>query len=321
MEGVAVFILVLVILVVILVVLGVRTVPQGYAYTLERFGRYTRTLGPGLNFLLPVIDQIGKKMTTQEVVLDIPSQKIITLDNAIVTADAVAFYQVINPAQAAYEVQNLTSAIINLVITNIRSKMGGMNLDDILSKRNEINDQLLAIIDQATQPWGVKVTRIELKDIAPPEDMVHAMARQMKAEREKRAVILEAEGIREASIKKAEGEKQAAILEAEGRREAAFRDAEAREREAQAEARATAMVSDAIASGGTAAVNYFLGQKYIEALAGIGMAPNNKITFLPLDASGVMGAISGIAELTKGITGGQGGSTPTPPRPWGQGQG
>ncbi|RJF86869.1 SPFH/Band 7/PHB domain protein [Oleomonas cavernae] len=299
MEGIAVFILVLVILVVILVVLGVRTVPQGQAYTLERFGRYTRTLSPGLNFLFPVIDQIGRKMNTQEVVLDIPSQKIITLDNAIVTADAVAFYQVINAAQAAYEVQNLTSAIINLVITNIRSKMGSMNLDDVLSKRNEINDQLLVIMDQATQPWGVKVTRIELKDIAPPEDMVIAMGRQMKAEREKRAVILEAEGVREASIKRAEGEKQAAILEAEGRREAAFRDAEARERSAQAEARATAMVSDAIASGGTQAINYFLGQKYIEALTAIGVAPNNKVTFLPLEATGIMGAISGIADLTK----------------------
>jgi regulator of protease activity HflC (stomatin/prohibitin superfamily) len=305
MEGIAVFILVLVILVVILVVLGVRTVPQGQAYTLERFGRYTRTLSPGLNFLFPVIDQIGRKMNTQEVVLDIPSQKIITLDNAIVTADAVAFYQVINAAQAAYEVQNLTSAIINLVITNIRSKMGSMNLDDVLSKRNEINDQLLVIMDQATQPWGVKVTRIELKDIAPPEDMVIAMGRQMKAEREKRAVILEAEGVREASIKRAEGEKQAAILESEGRREAAFRDAEARERSAQAEARATAMVSDAITAGGTQAINYFLGQKYIEALTAIGVSPNNKVTFLPLEATGIMGAISGIADLTKHSGSGQ----------------
>lgn len=299
MEGFGAFVLVLLILVVITVFMGVKTVPQGHAYTLERFGRYTRTLQPGLNFIFPLIDQIGAKLTTQEVVLDIPSQKIITLDNAIVTCDAVTFYQVINPAQAAYEVQNLTAALINLTLTNIRSVMGAMNLDDVLSKRSEINDKLLAIIDEATQPWGVKITRIELKDIAPPEDMVHAMARQMKAEREKRAVILEAEGVREASIKRAEGEKQAAILEAEGRREAAFRDAEARERSAEAEARATTMVSEAIASGGTDAVNYFLGQKYIEALAGIGMAPNNKITFLPLEATGIMGAISGIADLTR----------------------
>ncbi|MCW0180389.1 SPFH domain-containing protein [Zavarzinia sp.] len=299
MEGFGAFVLVLLILVVITVFMGVKTVPQGHAYTLERFGRYTRTLQPGLNFIFPLIDQIGAKLSTQEVVLDIPSQKIITLDNAIVTCDAVTFYQVINPAQAAYEVQNLMAALINLTLTNIRSVMGAMNLDDVLSRRSEINDKLLVIIDEATQPWGVKITRIELKDIAPPEDMVHAMARQMKAEREKRATILEAEGVREASIKRAEGEKQAAILESEGRREAAFRDAEARERSAEAEARATNMVSEAIAKGGTDAVNYFLGQKYIEALAGIGMAPNNKITFLPLEATGIMGAISGIADLTR----------------------
>ncbi|TDP44983.1 SPFH domain-containing protein [Zavarzinia compransoris] len=316
MEGFGVFVLVLLVLVLVLVFMGVKTVPQGHAFTLERFGRYTRTLNPGLNFIFPVIDQIGAKLTTQEVVLDVPSQKIITLDNAIVTCDAVAFYQVINPAQAAYEVQNLTAAIINLVLTNIRSVMGSMALDDVLSRRSEINDKLLAIIDQATQPWGVKVTRIELKDIAPPEDMVQSMARQMKAEREKRATILEAEGVREASIKRAEGEKAAAILEAEGRREAAFRDAEARERAAEAEARATNAVSEAIGAGGTGAINYFLGLKYIEALAGIGMAPNSKVTFLPLDASGVMGAISGIAELTKHV-GGDGAAKPV--KPWGQG--
>lgn len=316
MEGFGAFVLVLLILVVLLVFMGVKTVPQGHAYTLERFGRYTRTLTPGLNFIFPVIDQIGRKITTQEVVLDVPSQKIITLDNAIVTCDAVTFYQVINPAQAAYEVQNLTAAIINLVLTNIRSVMGSMALDDVLSRRSEINDKLLAIIDQATQPWGVKVTRIELKDIAPPEDMVQSMARQMKAEREKRATILEAEGVREASIKRAEGEKAAAILEAEGRRDAAFRDAEARERTAEAEARATTMVSEAIGAGGTDAINYFLGLKYIEALAGIGMAPNNKVTFLPLDASGVMGAISGIAELTKHVGGGDGVAKAV--KPWGQ---
>ncbi|MFA5123659.1 SPFH domain-containing protein [Zavarzinia sp.] len=314
MEGIGAFVLVLVILVVIVVVMGVKTVPQGHAYTLERFGRYMRTLRPGLNFLFPVIDRIGARMSTQETVLDVPSQKIITLDNAIVTCDAVAFYQVVDPAQAAYEVQNLTAAMINLVITNLRSKMGAMALDDVLSKRNEINDQLLAVIDLATQPWGVKVTRIELKDIAPPEDMVQAMARQMKAEREKRAVILEAEGAREAAIKRAEGEKQAAVLEAEGRREAAFRDAEARERSAEAEARATTMVSDAIKGGGTDAVNYFLGQKYIEALTTIGSASNNKITFLPLEATGIIGAVAGIAELTRQ---GVGGPAPKPQKPWG----
>ncbi len=300
MSGFGIFVLVLVILIIALVLLGVRTVPQGHAYTVERFGRYTKTLSPGLNFIVPLVDQIGAKLSTQETLLDIPSQKIITLDNAIVTCDAVAFFQVIDPRQAAYEVQNLPLAMVNLVVTNLRSVMGSMALDEILSKRNEINDKLLAIIDLATTPWGVKVTRIELKDIAPPEDMVHAMARQMKAEREKRAVILEAEGFREAAIKKAEGEKQAQILEAEGRREAAFRDGEARERLAEAEAKATAVVSDAISRGGTEAINYFLGIKYVEALAGIGMAPNNKVTFLPLDATGVLGALGGITELTRG---------------------
>ena len=299
MSGFAIFALVLVLLVVVLVVLGVRVVPQGYAYTVERFGRYTHTLLPGLNFLLPLVDQVGARINTQETVLDIPSQKIITLDNAIVTSDAVAFYQVIDPARAAYEVFNLPNAMTNLVVTNLRSVMGAMALDDVLSKRNEINDKLLGIIDEATSPWGVKIVRIELKDIAPPDDMVVAMARQMKAEREKRAVILEAEGHREAAVKRAEGEKAAAILEAEGRREAAFRDAEARERSAEAEARATALVAGAIGQDGAQAINYFLGLKYVEALSAIASAPNNKVTFLPLDAAGVMGAIGGIADIAR----------------------
>jgi regulator of protease activity HflC (stomatin/prohibitin superfamily) len=318
MDGLGIFVIVLVTLVIILILLGVRVVPQGYAYTVERFGRYTHTLRPGLNFLFPLVDQVGAKMNTQETVLDIPSQKIITLDNAIVTCDAVAFYQVIDPARAAYEVYNLPNAMINLVVTNLRSVMGAMALDDVLSKRNEINDKLLSIIDEATSPWGVKVVRIELKDIAPPDDMVIAMARQMKAEREKRAVILEAEGHREAAVKRAEGEKAAAILEAEGRREAAFRDAEARERSAEAEARATTMVSEAIGRHGVQAINYFLGVKYVDALSTIGAARNNKVTFLPLDATGVLGAIGGIAELARG--GNQAPDPEAPPAgsgPWG----
>ncbi|WP_439813681.1 SPFH domain-containing protein [Zavarzinia sp. CC-PAN008] len=304
MDALGTFVLILVAVVVGLIFLGVKSVPQGWAYTVERFGRYTHTMKPGLNFIMPIIDSIGHKLSTQETVMDVPSQKVITLDNAIVTCDAVAFYQIVNPAQAAYEVNDLGNAMINLVITNIRSVLGSMALDEVLSRRAEINDKLLAIIDQATSPWGVKVTRVELKDIAPPEDMVISMGRQMKAERERRAVILEAEGHREAAIKKAEGEKQAAILEAEGRKEAAFRDAEARERLGVAEARATAAVSEAIANGGLSAVNYFLGQKYVEALKDIGTAPNNKITFMPLDSSGVMGAVAGIAELTKQATAG-----------------
>ena len=316
-------VLVAVVLVVMLIVMAVKTVPQGTSFTVERFGQYTRTLAPGLSFITPFFDRIGARINMQENVLDIPSQKCITKDNAIVTVDAVAFYQVIDAAKAAYEVQNLGLAMTNLALTNIRSVMGNMALDDVLSKRQDINDTLLAIIDQATNPWGVKVLRVELKDIVPPEDMVQAMARQMKAEREKRAVILEAEGVREASIKRAEGEKQAAILEAEGRREAAYRDSEARERLAQAEAKATESVAAAIAGQGVQAVNYFLGQKYVEALARIGSANNSKVVFLPIDAANVMGAIAGIAELTKDALAGRagGGTQPSGPAqgPWKKG--
>jgi regulator of protease activity HflC (stomatin/prohibitin superfamily) len=315
MGGLGIFVLVILVLVVLFIFMAVKTVPQGTAFTVERFGQFTRTLQPGLSFIAPFFDRIGAKMNMQENVLDVPSQKVITKDNAIVTVDAVAFYQVIDAAKAAYEVQNLTLAMTNLAVTNIRSVMGNMALDDVLSKRQEINDTLLAIIDQATNPWGVKVLRVELKDIVPPEDMVQAMARQMKAEREKRAVILEAEGVREASIKRAEGEKQAAILEAEGRREAAFRDAEARERLAQAEAKATDMVSAAIAAHGTAATNYFLGQRYVEALSRMGTGNNAKLVFLPLEATGIMGAIAGIAEITRDAInkgGSGGGATPAP---------
>ncbi len=297
--GALIFVVALVIVALVLVFAGVKTVHQGTNWTIERFGRYTRTLSPGLHFIVPFVDTIGRKMNMQENVLDIPPQKVITKDNASVQVDAVAFYQVIDAARAAYEVQNLHLAITNLALTNIRSVMGNMALDEALSKRNDINNTLLAVIDQATSPWGVKVLRIEVKDIAPPDDIVVAMGRQMKAEREKRATILESEGVRESSIQRAEGEKQSAILTAEGRREAAYRDAEARERLAEAEAKATSVVAQAIAGNGVQATNYFLGTKYVEALSKMGSSPNSKVFFLPVEAAGIMASIAGIGELAK----------------------
>ncbi len=288
-----------VIVAIVLLFQGVRTVPQGWEWTVERFGQYTRVLRPGLNFMFPVVERVGAKINMQESVLDIPQQQVITKDNAIVSVDAVAFYQVIDARAAAYEVRNLVNAVTNLALTNIRNVMGSLALDDVLAKRNEINDRLLSVIDHATNAWGVKVLRVELKDIIPPADMVQAMARQMKAERDKRALILEAEGVREAQIKRAEGEKQAAILSAEGRREAAFRDAEGRERAAEAEAKATTVVTAAIGSGGAQAINYFLGQKYVEALHAMGSSSNSKVFFLPIEATGIMGTLGGLAELTK----------------------
>ncbi len=303
MEGFAVFVLMLLVLAVVLVFLGVKSVPQGNEYTVQRFGRYTRTLRPGLHIILPVIDQIGARMNMMETVLDVPSQEVITKDNAMVTVDGVVFFQVLDAAKAAYEVNNLHHAIVNLTMTNIRTVMGSMDLDELLSKRDDINARLLTIVDDATTPWGVKVTRIEIKDIAPPRDLVDAMARQMKAEREKRATILEAEGQRQGEILKAEGEKQAAILEAEGRREAAFRDAEARERLAEAEAKATHMVSQAIAKGNVQAVNYFVATRYVDAVKEMAMSPNQKLVFMPLEASSVIGALGGIGELAKAAFG------------------
>src|SRR5215813_933112 len=294
--GALIFVVALVVVAIVLVVAGVKTVSQGSNWTIERFGKYTKTLQPGLHLIIPFIDTIGRKMNMQENVLDIPAQKVITKDNATVQVDAVAFYQVVDAARAAYEVQNLHLAITNLALTNIRSVMGNMALDEVLAKRNEINETLLAVIDQATSPWGVKVLRVELKDIAPPEDLVSAMARQMKAEREKRATILEAEGVREASIQRAQGEKQSAILIAEGQREAAFRAAEARERSAEAEAKATAVVAQAIAGNGTQAINYFLGTKYVEALGKMGSSTNSKLSLRPAEASRIMASTAANAE-------------------------
>jgi len=293
------FVLALLIFAVLIVFMSVKSVPQGMEYTVERFGKYTNTLTPGLNIIVPIIDRIGKKMVMMEQVMDVPSQEVITKDNAMVTVDGVIFYQVMDAAKAAYEVSQLGWAILNLVMTNIRTVMGSMDLDELLSRRDDINARLLSVVDDATTPWGIKVTRIEIKDIAPPKDLVEAMGRQMKAERLKRASILEAEGLRQSEILRAEGAQQAAILEAEGRKEASYRDADARERLAQAEAKATLMVSEAISKGDVQAINYFVAQKYIEALKDIGASGNSKLVFMPLDSSSVIGALGGIGELAK----------------------
>ena len=279
----------------------VRMVPQGYEWTVERFGKYTHTMTPGLHFLVPVVYGVGRKINMMEQVMDVPSQDVITKDNAVVKVDGVVYFQVLDAAKAAYEVATLEIAILNLVMTNIRTSIGSMDLDESLSKRDEINAKLLRVVDEATHPWGVKVNRIELKDIQPPRDLVDAMARQMKAEREKRASILEAEGSRASEILRAEGEKQGAVLEAEGRREAAFRDAEARERLAEAEAKATMMVSQAIAKGDVQAINYFIADKYIKALQALATSPNQKTLILPVEAASVIGSIAGITEIAKAV--------------------
>ncbi len=303
LGGLDIVVVAFVVLIVFVLFMGIKTVPQGYRYTVERFGRYTKTLEPGLNLIVPFIDRIGAKMNVMEQVLDVPTQEVITKDNASVSADAVAFYQVLNAAQAAYQVAHLEIAILNLTMTNIRSVMGSMDLDELLSNRDTINERLLRVVDDAANPWGIKITRVEIKDIAPPKDLVDAMARQMKAEREKRAQVLEAEGARNAQILRAEGAKQSAILEAEGQREAAFRDAEARERLAEAEAKATKMVSDAIASGDVQAINYFVAQKYTEALASIGTANNQKIVLMPMEATSLIGSLGGIGAIAKEVFG------------------
>jgi regulator of protease activity HflC (stomatin/prohibitin superfamily) len=348
-DGFSIFLLIVVLLVILTLFLGVKTVPQGFNWTVERFGRYTRMLHPGLNLIVPYIDQIGRKMNIMEQVIDIPQQEVITKDNATVSVDGVAFFQVFDAAKASYEVSNLETAIITLTMTNIRSVMGSMDLDQVLSHRDEINERLLRVVDAAVSPWGVKVNRIEIKDIVPPANLVQSMGRQMQAEREKRAEILQAEGQRQSAILRAEGAKQSQILEAEGRREAAFRDAEGRERLAQAEARATEMVSQAVASGDVAALNYFIAEKYLKAFTELARSPNQKILMLPIESMGVLGSLAGIAEIAKetfgearppapprpparptGPTGPTGGAAPTaptaspspfspPPRPLGQG--
>lgn len=297
------FSLIILVFAIVTVVMGAKMVPQGQEYTVERLGRYTRTLPPGFHVIVPIVDRIGAKLNMMEQVGDVPSQEIITRDNAMVGVDGVVFFQVVDSAKAAYEITNLDRAIMNMTMTNIRTVMGSMDLDELLSQREKINASLLAVVDEAAETWGVKITRVEIKDITPPLDLVESMGRQMKAERDKRATILEAQGERESQILKAEGQKQGQILEAEGEREAAFREAEARERLAEAEANATRAVSDAIASGDVNAINYFIAQKYTEALKEIGTAENQKLVILPMEATALIGSLSGIAEVAKGVIG------------------
>jgi regulator of protease activity HflC (stomatin/prohibitin superfamily) len=307
------FFIVLAVLAIVFVFAGVTVVRQGYQYTIERFGRFTQVARPGFNLIFPFVDRVGRKVNMMEQVLDIPGQEIITKDNAMVAVDGIVFFQVLDAAKAAYEVSEIYVAIMQLTTTNLRTVMGSMDLDETLSKRDEINARLLAVVDQATEAWGVKITRVEVKDIRPPADIVNAMGRQMKAEREKRAVILEAEGSRASEILRAEGQKQSQILEAEGRREAAFRDAEARERSAEAEAKATQMVSEAIAGGNAQAINYFVALKYVEAVRDFANSPNAKTILFPVEATQLIGTLGGIGALAKEALGGDA-APPAPPR-------
>lgn len=299
MEAFGLFSIALVALSIFILWSTVKIVPQGYQFTVERFGRYVKTIKPGLHLLTPFVDRIGRRMNMMEQVLDIPPQEVITRDNATVSTDAIAFIQIMDAAMAAYEVTNLNIAIANLSMTNIRTVIGSLDLDQVLSNRDDINERLLRVIDAATQPWGVKVTRVEIKDLSPPADITEAMARQMKAERLKRAEILTAEGEKQSAILRAEGEKQSAILQAEGRREAAFRDAEAREREAEAEAKATAMVSEAIARGDVNAINYFVAQKYVAAFEKLALSPQQKTVIVPAEMSALVGTIAGVGALAQ----------------------
>ena len=299
MEGAVIITLALIFFVVIFIKNGFIMVQQGFECTLERFGEYDKTLNPGLHLIIPIYHRIGAKINMKEQVIDVPSQDVITKDNAMVRCDGVVFFQILDPVKAAYEITNLEIALLNLVMTNIRTVMGSMDLDELLSQRDAINTRLLGVVDEATGPWGVKITRVEIKDISPPRDLVDSMARQMKAERDKRAQILESEGLKQAQILKADGEKQAAILSAEGKKEAAFREAEARERLAEAEAKATEMVSRAVSEGNIHALNYFIGTKYIDALQALAKSNNQKVIMLPLEATNLLGSIAGVGEIAK----------------------
>ena len=318
LSGFGLFALAIVVFVLISVLMGVRQVPQGYGYTVERFGKYYKTLRPGLGVIVPWIDRIGRKINVMEQVLDVPTQEVITKDNATVAVDGVLFFQVLDPARASYEVFDLQLALLNLTMTNIRTVMGSMDLDALLSHRDEINTRLLNVIDSAAQPWGIKTNRVEIKDIVPPRDLIDSMGRQMKAEREKRAAILEAEGHRQAEILRAEGKKAALVLDAEGRKEAAFRDAEARERQAEAESTATRMMSEAIANGDKAAINYFIAEKYVRAIDALARSPNQKTFIMPLDMAGVAGTLAGVAEVAKGAFEQQAATRPTSVPPAGR---
>ncbi|MGH7004474.1 MAG: SPFH domain-containing protein, partial [Alphaproteobacteria bacterium] len=303
MSGFDFTIPVLVVLVLALLFAGVKTVPQGFNYTIERFGKYTRTLAPGLNLIVPFFDRVGARLNMMEQVLDVPTQEVITKDNANIAVDGIAFYQILNAPQAAYQVSGLQNAILNLTMTNIRTVMGSMDLDELLSNRDAINDRLLRVVDEAANSWGIKMTRVEIKDINPPKDLIDSMARQMKAERDKRALVLEAEGDRAAQILRAEGLKQSQILEAEGKREAAYREAEGRERLAEAEAKATELVSAAINGGNVQAINYFVAQKYTEAFAKFAASPNQKVILMPMEASSLIGSLGGIGAIAGEVFG------------------
>jgi regulator of protease activity HflC (stomatin/prohibitin superfamily) len=302
-SGFVIFLLVLVVIVLAVIFRGVRTVPQGFEWTVERFGRYRVTLSPGLRLINPFIDRVGRRINVQETVLEIPAQNVITRDNASVVVDGIVFYQIIDASRAAYEVQNLQSAIINITMTNIRTVLGSLDLDESLSKRDEINERLLRVLDSATEAWGAKITRVELKDVRPPEDVQISMAKQLAADRERRAAVLRTDGIKQAAVLEAEGAKQAQILAAEGRLAAAQRDAEARERLAEAEAKATAVVSKAVTEGNVQALNYFVAQKYVEALTQIGQSSNARLVLMPMEMSGLVGSIAGIAELARSSVG------------------